>query len=154
MRIETEPARQRVALSWDAIQQDCARLAALLTAKGRWRGIVAVARGGLAPASLLSRALDTRLVETVSITSYDGEVLGTPVLLKGPGAAGDGEGWLVVDDLVDTGTTMRIVRGILPRAHVAVLYAKPQGEALADTIVRSYPQECWIDFPWEMAITP
>ncbi len=68
-----------------------------------------------------------------------------------PAAAGDGAGWLVIDDLVDSGTTMRIVRAILPKAHVAVLYAKPAGRPLADSFVDEFPQDSWIDFPWEMA---
>jgi xanthine phosphoribosyltransferase len=71
-------------------------------------------------------------------------------MLKHPSAAGDGTGWLVIDDLVDTGATMRIVREILPKAHVGVLYAKPVGRPLADSFVAEFPQESWIDFPWEM----
>ncbi|MDB5392852.1 MAG: xanthine-guanine phosphoribosyltransferase, partial [Rhodospirillales bacterium] len=58
-------------------------------------------------------------------------------------------GWLVIDDLVDTGATMRIVRTMLPRAYVGVLYAKPTGRPFADTFVREFPQDSWIDFPWE-----
>jgi xanthine phosphoribosyltransferase len=46
---------------------------------------------------------------------------------------------------------MRAVRSILPRAYVGVLYAKPIGSPFADTIVRMFPQDTWIDFPWELA---
>jgi xanthine phosphoribosyltransferase len=147
--LEVVPTGNRVTLGWDEIQRDAAELAAFVAAKGSWRGIVAVARGGLAPAAFVSRALGIHLIETISIASYDGEVLGNPTLLKEPAAAGDGQDWLIIDDLVDTGTTMRIARAILPRAHVAVLYAKPRGLPLADSFVRAFPQECWLDFPWE-----
>jgi len=148
---ESEQTRTHIALGWDEIQRDAALLAGKVTRLAPWRGIVAVARGGLVPAALVSRALGVRLVETVSVAAYQGEMLGAPQLLKAPVAAGDGAGWLVVDDLVDTGATMRIVRDLLPNAHVAVLYAKPLGRALADSFVREFPQNCWIDFPWEMA---
>jgi xanthine phosphoribosyltransferase len=143
--------RDHFAVTWDEMQRDAALLAAQLAPNTRWRGIVAVARGGLIPAALVSRALGIRLVESIAVASYEGEQIGTPTLLKSPGAAGDGEDWLVVDDLVDTGTTMRVVREILPKAYVAVLYAKPLGRSAADSVVRMFPQHSWIDFPWEMA---
>ena len=40
---------------------------------------------------------------------------------------GEGAGVLIVDDLVDTGQTAKIVRALLPRAHFATVYAKPMG---------------------------
>ena len=52
---------------------------------------------------------------------------GQPSVTKTPAAAGDGEGFLIVDDLVDTGATARVVRALLPRAHFACIYAKPAG---------------------------
>ena len=66
------------------------------------------------------------------------------------GVEGDGEGWLLIDDLVDTGRTARAVRERLPRAHFATLYAKPQGRPLVDTFVKEFKQEKWIYFPWDI----
>jgi xanthine phosphoribosyltransferase len=143
-----QPSRPHVALSWADIQRDAASLSAKLAGQV-WRGIVAVTRGGLVPAAMTAKALDIRVIDTIGVAAYLGERLTTPKVLKNPTAAGDGAGWLVIDDLVDTGITMQIVRTILPAAHIAVLYAKPQGRALADTYVREFPQVCWIDFPWE-----
>lgn len=148
---ESEAERYHLPISWEDVQRDAGLLAQSLAGMGPWHGIVAVARGGLIPAALVARALGIRMLETVSAVAYHGEVLGSPELLKFPTAAGDGEGWLIIDDLVDTGTTMRIVRTTLPKAHVAVLYAKPLGRPLADSFVQEFPQESWIDFPWEMA---
>ena len=142
--------RYHLKVSWDDVQRDAGRLAEILVGKGPWHGIVAVARGGLVPAALVARALDIRRIETVSIVAYDGETLRSPELVKLPTAAGDGEGWLVIDDLVDSGATMKVIRTILPKAHVAVLYAKPVGRPLGDSFVREFPQDSWIDFPWEM----
>jgi xanthine phosphoribosyltransferase len=150
MDVHTEPPRHHLPISWDQIQEDAALLAELLAKRGRWQGIVAVARGGLVPAALVSRSLGIRRIETVSAVTYDVDRIGEPELLKFPSAAGDGTGWLVIDDLVDTGTTMRIIRDILPRAYIGVLYAKPVGRPLADCFVAEFPQDSWIDFPWEM----
>lgn len=144
----SESPRAHIALTWDDIQCDAAKLAAKLGGR-TWGGIVAVTRGGLVPAALVAKALDLRVIETIGIAAYHGEQLIAPEVLKKPDTAGDGTGWLVIDDLVDTGITMKIVRTILPAAHIAVLYAKPQGRDLADSYVREFPQDCWIDFPWE-----
>jgi len=149
---DSPPQHYHLPISWDDVQRDSALLAAELAKRGRWQGIIAVARGGLVPAALVSRALDIRLIETVSIATYDAATSSEPRLLKPASVAGDGEGWLVIDDLVDRGTTMRVVRAMLPKAHVGVLYAKPQGQPLADVFVREFPQDSWLDFPWEMDV--
>ena len=138
-------------IGWDEVRRDATTLATMLSEKGKWHGIVAITRGGLTPASLVARALGIRLIETVSVEAYDGDrPLDAPLMLKPPTAAGDGDGWLIIDDLVDTGITMQLVRAALPKAHAGVLYAKPVGRAFADTFVREFPQDLWIDFPWEV----
>ena len=42
---------------------------------------------------------------------------------------GDGTGILIVDDLVDSGKTLELVRSLYPKAHFATVYAKPSGQA-------------------------
>ena len=87
----------------------------------------------------------------MSVAAYDEEQPGEPVLLKPPEAAGDGNGFLIIDDLVDRGATAKLVRGLLPRAHFACLYAKPSGRPFTDTFVLEVAQETWILFPWDTA---
>ncbi len=134
-------------LGWSDIHSDSRTLARLLRERGPFRGIVAVARGGLVPAALIARDLDLHHVDTVCVWSYSDQVQGEPQVLKS--VEGDGDGWLVVDDLVDSGTTARLVRAMLPRAHYATLYAKPQGRPLVDTHVTDVDQEVWLVFPWD-----
>ncbi|MBI0435749.1 xanthine phosphoribosyltransferase [Roseomonas sp. KE0001] len=136
-------------VTWDQLHRDGKALAWRLIAKGPWKGIVAITRGGLIPAAIVARELDCRLIESVSIVTYDEETRGEPVVAKAPAAAGDGEGWLVLDDLVDTGTTLRVVRGLLPKAHYATVYAKPAGNPLVDTFITEVSQDTWILFPWD-----
>ena len=50
-----------------------------------------------------------------------------------------------MDDLVDTGTTARVVRAVLPRAHFAAVYAKPEGRPMVDTYVTEVSQDT-VDF--------
>jgi xanthine phosphoribosyltransferase len=136
-------------VSWDQLHRDSKALAWRLNDHGRWQGIVAITRGGLIPAAIVARELEARLIETVSIVTYNEEERGLPQVIKPPAAAGDGEGWLVVDDLVDTGTTAKVVRALLPKAHFATVYAKPKGRPLVDTFITEVSQDTWILFPWD-----
>ena len=77
------------------------------------------------------------------------ESKGAPVVIKPPAAAGDGTGYLIIDDLVDTGATARVVRALLPRAHFAAVYAKPAGRDTVDTFITEVSQDTWILFPWD-----
>ncbi len=133
------------------MHRDARSLATALMRLGPWAGIVAITRGGMIPAAIVARELECRVVETISVAAYDEEQRGEPQVLKPAPAAGDGTGWLVIDDLVDHGDTARLVRGLLPRAHFACLYAKPAGRPLADTFVAEVPQDTWVLFPWDTA---
>ncbi|MBX6322475.1 MAG: xanthine phosphoribosyltransferase [Rhodospirillaceae bacterium] len=139
-------------VSWEELHRDAKALAWRLVNQGpdngQWRGIVAVTRGGLVPAAVIARELEVRLIDTVCIASYDDRVQGKANILKR--VEGDGEGWLVVDDLVDTGATARIVRAMLPKAHFATVYAKPAGRPLVDTFITEVSQDTWILFPWDI----
>lgn len=143
-------------VSWEEFQRDAKALAWRLAEKGPWKGIIAVTRGGLVPAAIVARELDVRIIETVGISSYRGEdstrgTRGEAEILKPPTNVGNGEGWLVVDDLVDTGKTVEILRRLLPKAHYAAVFAKPLGQPLIDTYVTEVSQATWIFFPWEKA---
>lgn len=142
-------AEKYYTVSWDQLHRDSKALAWRLLEKGPWRGIVAITRGGLIPAAIIARELDCRLIESVSILTYDEEARGAPRVAKAPAAAGDGAGWLIIDDLVDTGTTARVVRGLLPKAHFATVYAKPAGKPTVDTFITEVSQDTWILFPWD-----
>jgi xanthine phosphoribosyltransferase len=140
--------RKYFPVSWQELHRDAKALSWRLAAHAPWRGIVAIARGGLVPAHIVSRELDIRLLDTVCISSYDHETQREPVVLKH--VDGGGAGWIVVDDLVDTGQTGRIVREMLPDAHFATVYAKPAGREVVDTFITEVSQDTWILFPWDV----
>lgn len=142
-------ARFYYTVTWDQLHRDARALAWRLVDRVPARGIVAITRGGLIPAAIVARELDCRLIECVSVATYEEEEMLGPRVIKAPEAAGDGTGWLVVDDLVDTGTTMRVVRELLPNAHFASIYAKPRGRALVETWITEVSQDTWIMFPWD-----
>lgn len=149
------PYENDVVVSWPELHRDARFLSHELHGIGEWKGIVAITRGGLIPAALVARELDIRLVDTVCVASYDAASSGQAEQARGQvrvlkTAAGDGEGFLLIDDLVDTGGTARVIRGLLPRAHFATLYAKPAGRPFVDTFVREFAQNQWVYFPWDI----
>ncbi|MDU8929729.1 xanthine phosphoribosyltransferase [Alisedimentitalea sp. MJ-SS2] len=150
-------------VSWDQLHRDARALAWRLDGKGpdngAWKAVVAITRGGMAPAMIVSRELDIRIVDTVSVKSYHSgggkaDQRREAQVLKAPDTEmmGDGTGVLIVDDLVDSGKTLELVRAHYPNAHFACVYAKPEGEKQADTYITSVSQDTWIFFPWDMAL--
>jgi xanthine phosphoribosyltransferase len=140
--------RRTFPVSWEQLHRDARALAWRLLDMDYFKGIVAITRGGLVPAAIIARELDIRLVETVCVSSYNWQdQRGQVEILKS--VDGDGQGWLLIDDLVDTGATAKTVRELLPRAHFASVYAKPQGRPLVDTYVTEVSQDTWILFPWD-----
>ena len=145
-------------VSWDQIHRDARALAWRLDGRGpdngSWKAIVAITRGGMAPAMIIARELDVRTVDTVSVKSYDNQAQSDAKILKKLDDAlmGDGTGILIIDDLVDSGKTLELVRELYPNAHFATVYAKPSGEPQVDTFITGVSQDTWIFFPWDMAL--
>lgn len=145
-------------VSWDQLHRDARALAWRLQGQGpdegQWRAVVAITRGGMAPAMIVARELDIRTVDTISVKSYNHQTQSEPKVIKAPDpeVVGDGTGILVVDDLVDTGRTLEVVRRHMPKAQIATVYAKPQGRPQVDTFITEVSQDTWIFFPWDMAL--
>ena len=135
-------------ISWEQLHRDSKALSwRLHDRKEPWRGIVAVTRGGLVPAAIIARELGIYYIDTVCISTYDWKEQGEPKILKN--IDDSGEGFLIIDDLVDTGSTAMIVRKMLPDAYFATVYAKPAGKPLVDAYVTEVSQDTWILFPWD-----
>ena len=145
-------------VSWDQFHRDSRALAWRLAEAGPFTVIVCITRGGLVPAAIVARELGIRVIETVCVASYNHITQGELTLLKGIAehivavGGGRGRGVLVVDDLVDTGQTAKLVRDILPEAHFAAVYAKPQGRPMVDTFITEVSQDTWIFFPWDTGL--
>jgi xanthine phosphoribosyltransferase len=145
-------------VSWDQIHRDSRALAWRLDGHGpedgAWKAVVAITRGGMAPAMIVARELGIRLVDTISVKSYDHQDQTEAKVLNAPDEAmmGDGTGVLIVDDLVDSGKTLELVRSLFPKAHFATVYAKPKGRPQVDTFITEVSQDTWIFFPWDMAL--
>jgi xanthine phosphoribosyltransferase len=143
-------------VSWEQFHRDSRALAWRLHGLGPFEAVVAVTRGGLVPAAIVARELEIRIVETMCVASYQYGEQGPLAVLKPVDRSlfrhDGGERVLIVDDLVDTGRTAKVVRDMLPRAHFATVYAKPAGRPLVDTFVTEVSQDTWIYLPWDMTL--
>ncbi len=151
------PSNKSFPVSWDQFHRDSRALAWRLTNVGSFDAIVAIARGGLVPAAIVARELNIRIVDCVAVKSYAHKDQGKIEILKHISSDVlelDKKGKvLIIDDLVDTGATARIVREILPNAHFATVYAKPLGNDMVDTFITEVSQDTWIYFPWDLDVT-
>lgn len=140
----------RYPVTWEEFYRNARALAWRLNEGRMWAGIVAVTRGGLVPTAVIARELGVRKIDTIGILSYnedDKQI--DPIIVKPCHIEEDGQGWLVVDDLVDTGATAKVIREMLPKAHISAIYAKPSGKEHVDTFMTEVSQDTWIVFPWE-----
>ena len=134
-------------LSWEELHRDTRKLAHQLLYK-QWQGVISIARGGLIPGAILARELNLRIVDSLCIASYSHQSQGEINVLKQ--VDGDGDGYLLVDDLVDTGGTAKAAKKMLPKATFVAVYAKPMAMDLAEHFAREFAQDTWIHFPWDI----
>ncbi|HHF3507280.1 TPA: xanthine phosphoribosyltransferase, partial [Haemophilus influenzae] len=141
-------------VTWDMFQMHARKLSERLLPASQWKGIIAVSRGGLFPAAVLARELGLRHIETVCIASYhDHNNQGELQVLHAAQVPNGGKGFIVVDDLVDTGNTARAIRQMYPNAKFVTVFAKPAGAELVDDYVIDIPQNTWIEQPWDLGLT-
>jgi hypoxanthine phosphoribosyltransferase len=145
----------REILTWERFGQASRELGRIVAGSGYEPEVVlAVARGGLLPAGALSYALGVKNVFTMNVEFYTGidQRLEMPVMLPPLLNVVDlkGVGVLVVDDVADTGATLKLVTdyvaGHVADVRCAVLYEKPGSSVKCDYVWRRTDR--WIDFPW------
>jgi xanthine phosphoribosyltransferase len=145
-------------IPWDQFYRDSKALAWRLGSRsGAFRAMVCITRGGMIPASIIAQELNIRVLDTICVSSYDAEnKRGELHLIKSisPEVQAlydeDPNSILVVDDLVDTGETFKLIRQLLPGAHYACIYAKPIGHSVVDCFITEVSQDTWIVLPQEV----
>lgn len=150
-------AEDREELTWETFGGATRAIAEDIAASG-WIPdiVVAVARGGLTVAGALAYALGVKNCGTINVEFYTGveERLPVPVVLP-PSldlVEVDGLNVLIVDDVADTGHTLRLVAEVLNQhvatARTAVLYHKSHSVIVPDYCWKA--TDAWINFPWSV----
>ena len=139
----------KIYISWDEFHRDTKALAEKIRAAGVYNKIIAVSRGGLLPAGILAYELGIRNSQAVNISSYDGENRRNDDEIEAVCDAGVVDAQtLIVDDLSDSGNTIRLLRRFFPKACYVTVYVKPAGKKDVDIFARELPDH-WLVFPWD-----
>ncbi len=146
---------EREILDWPTFGAACRELTQAVVDSGFEPDIVlSITRGGLLPAGAIAYALDNKNVHIINVEFYTGidERLPAPVFLPPLPSTNylADQKILIVDDVADTGETLRHVRdfcdGHAAESRVAVLYEKPQSIIACDYVWKR--TDAWISFPW------
>jgi len=141
-------------ISWRMIEILCQRLAISLKEceppGDKYTRILAVAKGGLIPAAIIGQHFPQLPVTSLHVSSYKGQQkLSVHRVLGGIPALDQGEHFLVIDDISDTGNTLTFINQMYPRSTAAVLVAKHSGAYAADIFTEVVSDNIWVKFPWE-----
>ena len=141
--------------SWDQIYELLLNLASTVRKTGfKPEIIIGVSRGGWPPARVMSDLLENPNVANVAAEFYVGvaETKGEPVITQPVSVSVEGKRVLVVDDVADTGESLRLVRSYLEEqgateVKTATIYYKPWSVMIPDYYEKE--TRSWIIFPWE-----
>jgi hypoxanthine phosphoribosyltransferase len=130
--------------SWRDVRTDIRKL--LKQIDSRVDVIIGLSRGGLIPGIMLSHEMGIPFIPVVWQTR-DGQLRQKEILEKY-----NDKYTLIIDDLVDTGTTMNEIKEVAPKCKFGVLINKRK-EIDIDFCSRTlYNNKQWIVFPWEKKI--
>src|SRR6266849_6799526 len=141
--------------SWDEIYSMMMRLARRVR-ESRFEPevIVGVSRGGWPPARIMSDLLENQNLANMKVVFYRDIGLRneTPVITQPVTSRIKGKRVLVVDDVSDTGHSLKLVHAHLrkkgaSKVKVCTLYLKPGSVFIPDFYARETKK--WIIFPWE-----
>ena len=141
-------------LSWEDVAESSRILAEKVAAGPVVHDVIlAITRGGLIPAGMMSHILGIRDVASVALERYHGRTPSRIRVLRAPDwRVFRGKSVLIVDEIVEEGVTMEYVRRSLSEADVplstAVLYHKGKS-ANPDYFAHCVPPALWVAFPWE-----
>jgi hypoxanthine phosphoribosyltransferase len=153
--------------NWDNFYKSCCQLTELIQANTQKQTpfrqydlIIGIARGGLIPACIISHQLYDIPVMSIGVSSYNKDKTThsqiiyqdiSPTLLTNKKV-------LVVDDLVDSGCTLKTIKDYYCLStnaiiHTAVLITKTKTKFLPDFSLKTTSHDIWITFPYEKSNT-
>ena len=146
---------EKIKLSWDEMCESCEDIVEKIKDTGvAIDTVVAIARGGVIPGSIIARAINAKL-QVIKASSYGednkrGDLEADTVFADG--------NVLLVDDICDSGNTLNhIERNVVPyssnsKIYTSAIYYKPNKLHDPDFWSRILPNDppVWVIFPWEL----
>lgn len=140
----------KIHISWSEFHQDVKELCKKINQSGNYDKIVAISRGGLIPAGIISYELNIRNTSVINIATYVGSKHLKLDHVDNPEFVGEvNEKTLIVDDLSDSGQTFNVMRRQFPKGKFVTVYTKNKGQSEVDIYARLMPDE-WLVFPWDV----
>ena len=138
---------KQVFLSYHDIHTDCIELAKKIKKKYKPEKLILIARGGLIPGSIIANYLGIQDVDVIALKTYADRKRSKEI--KVYKRIKSEKKLVVIDDLVDSGETAKIVKEMMPNSKFVVLYAKTSGKKQADLHLYDFKDSDWLVFPWE-----
>lgn len=112
--------------------------------------LVSIARGGLVPTQLIAYKLNIRDIRVMKLSSYDDENMRGQINDITTDRLFDGGNVYVIDDLADSGATIKYIRKRFPAARICTLLEKTCCKEHPDICAREgVDKDTWIVFPWD-----
>ena len=138
---------KQVFLSYHDIHTDCIELAKKIKRKYKPEKLILISRGGLIPGSIIANYLGIQDVDVIALKTYADRKRSKEI--KVYKRIKSEKKLVVIDDLVDSGETAKIVKEMMPNSKFVVLYAKTSGKKQADLHLYDFKDKDWLVFPWE-----
>lgn len=147
-----EVTKNKTIIGWEQFHADTRYLANIIKDKGPFEGIVGISRGGFGAALIMAHELGIKKMESFGVRSYGDEKKQGEFDVYSPFASQDP--WLVVDELTDSGKTVKLIKEkYLPNSVFVAVYAKPNGISAIDYYAKQTEQNVWLEFIWEITTT-
>jgi xanthine phosphoribosyltransferase len=145
----------KLILNWEEYFTHCDALITQLK-DCNYSAILAVARGGLIPAQYLAYKLNIKKIFNIGIISYsdDNKMLNNEDinLYQRPNVYSDicSDKLLIVDDIADSGRTLKIVSELYPNSDVCVLFYKEKKSIIVPGYYsQTIDNDIWVEFPYD-----
>ncbi len=136
--------------SYEQINDACFQIAQKIAQQSTANPIiVAVSRGGLIPATIISHYLKTKDIRFIRLSSYSDNKEQSTLIDTTADEIPDNANTFIIDDICDSGETVQYLRNKYPQTKIYVLINK-NTKILPDYFPISEPMGTWIHFPWEV----
>ena len=138
-------------ISWNDFHQDVKNLCQKIKQTNiQYDKIVAISRGGFIPAGIIAYELDIRNSAVVNISTYINNKQTKLEKINNIETIGKiDEKTLIIDDLSDSGQTIKIMRETFKNGTYVTVYAKEKGKSYPDIYEKDMPNH-WLVFPWDI----
>lgn len=148
-------------IDWFNVHRSCYELSRKIKKDIDVDSIVAIAKGGLVPASILCHYLKPKTFHTIGVSTYDDRDRKDDYTiyqsLPPSFPTKEEENILIVDDLSDSGRTFGIVEKEICKnnyfncsIYTATPYIKDHLEVKPDYYMTEFSSDVWLVFPWEV----